>query len=524
MSWQVLVNLNHRSICNLVKMKKEIIINSSIGETRIAILENKHLIELFVEQPQHERMVGDIYLGRVVNVVRGMQAAFVDIGHGQDAFLHFSDIGDQLLDYKAFIDLNGKKQAPKRNSRPIPREGQEILVQIIKEPISRKGARVSTELSFPGRFLVMVPNSDVAGVSKKIYRVKEKRNLKKVVRDIKPEGFGLIARTVAETKSEKTLRNDLDILLKQWKKVESKLRKVKPPALIYKDVTMASSVIRDLFTSDVKRVAADSKKLYREITHYLKDVGSTLEDRVELYKGKKPIFDHFGIEVEFEKSLSRKVWTRSGGHVIFDHTEAMTAVDVNSGKYIGRKPPEENILKVNLEAAKEIARQLRLRDIGGIIVIDFIDMLEPKNKKRLYDEFTRELRKSRAQVNIAPISEFGLIELTRERVRPSLIYAFSEPCPTCDGLGRVINESTVLTKIERWIRRFKTERKEWSLRLIVHPSIASYMSAGIVSNVRRLMWKYRLKIEIVRDDSLRTDQFRIVLKKDGEDVTDQFSI
>ena len=344
------------------------------------------------------------------------------------------------------------------------------------------------------------------------------------MRDIKPEGFGLIARTVAETKSEKTLRNDLEILLKQWKKVESKLKKVKPPALIYKDVTMASSVIRDLFTNDVKRVAADSKKLYREITHYLKDVGSTLEDRVELYKGKKPIFDHFGIEVEFEKSLSRKVWTRSGGHVIFDHTEAMTAVDVNSGKYIGRKPPEENILKVNLEAAKEIARQLRLRDIGGIIVIDFIDMLEPKNKKRLYDEFTRELRKSRAQVNIAPISEFGLIELTRERVRPSLIYAFSEPCPTCDGLGRVINESTVLTKIERWIRRFKTERKEWSLRLIVHPSIASYMSAGIVSNVRRLMWKYRLKIEIVKDDSLRTDQFRIVLKKDGEDVTDQFSI
>ncbi len=504
-------------------MKKEIVINSSIGETRIAILENRKLVELFVEQSERGRMVGDIYLGRVVNVVAGMHAAFVDIGHQQDAFLHFSDIGDVLADYRTFISTNGRPTKKGVNTRrPVPKEGQEILVQIIKEPISRKGARVSTELSFPGRFLVLVPNSEVAGVSKKIYKLKEKRNLKRVIRKIKPQGFGLIARTVAEDQNEDTLQNDLDNLVKLWKKIEIKLKKASPPSLVYKDVTMASSVIRDLFTKDVSRVVVDSRKLYRETVAYLKDSGSQLAGRVEYYHGKKPIFDEFGIESEFEKSLSRKVWIPSGGHLIFDHTEAMVAVDVNSGKFIGRKQPEDNILRVNLKAAKEIARQLRLRDIGGIVVIDFIDMLEAKNKKRLYDEFTHELRKSRAQVNIAPISEFGLIELTRERVRPSLLFAFTEACPTCDGLGRVVSESTVLTKIERWLRRFRADRRDWSVRLAVHPSVANYMLSGVKSNARRLMWKYRMKIEIDRDDTLRSDKFRFFLKKSDEEVTEQY--
>ncbi|MFQ5648330.1 MAG: ribonuclease E/G [bacterium] len=504
-------------------MKKEIIINSSIGETRIAILENRQLVELFVEQPERGRMVGDIYVGHVVKVVEGMQAAFVNIGHQQDAFLHFSDIGDEIVDYRTFINLNGRRRTSReRSRRPIPKEGQKILVQIIKEPISRKGARVSTELAFPGRFLVLVPNSNVVGVSKKIYRLREKRNLKKIVQGIRPEGFGVIVRTVAENKDEKTLQNDLDLLLKEWKRLANKLKKVSPPALIYKDVTMASSVIRDLFTHDVGRVVVDSKKLYRETTSYLREVGSSLAGRVESYNGKKPIFDHYGIEVEFEKSLSRKVWMPSGGYLIFDHTEALVAVDVNSGKFVGGKQPEDNILRVNLEAAREIARQLRLRDIGGIIVIDFIDMLNPKNKRKLYDEFVRELKKSRAQANLAPISEFGLIEMTRERVRPSLLFAFSEPCPACDGVGRVVSESTVLTKIERWIKRFRAERKERKLQLHIHPSIANYLSNGFFNNKRRLMWKYRVKIDIVRDDTLRTDLFRILLQSDGKDVTERF--
>ena len=506
-------------------MKKEIIINSSVGETRIALLENGRLVELFVEQPEYERMVGDIYLGKVVNVVVGMQAAFVDIGLEQDAFLHFSDIGDVLLDYKQFISLNGTRKSSKnQRKRPIPKEGQEILVQVIKEHINRKGARVTTELSFPGRFLVLVPNSDLVGVSKKIQRLKEKKDLKKFARDLKPSGFGLIVRTVAQNKDEKILKADLDSLVNQWDKFAAKLKHATSPSLVYKDITMASGVIRDLFTRDVTKVRLDSKKLFKEITNYLKDVSPQLVTRVELYKGKKPIFDSFGIESEFEKSLSRKVWTPNGGYLIFDHTEALVAIDVNSGKYIGGKVPEENILRVNLEACREIARQLRLRDMGGIIVIDFIDMLEAKNKKKLRDEFLKELRKDRAQVNISQISEFGIIEMTRERVRPSLLFAFSEPCFMCNGLGRVLSKNTVLTKIERWIRRFKAERREWSIIIRVHSALADYMQEGVISHLRRMMWKYRLRIEILRDDSFRIDEFRVILKKENTDITDQFII
>ncbi|MFQ5770159.1 MAG: Rne/Rng family ribonuclease, partial [bacterium] len=445
------------------------------------------------------------------------------IGQPQDAFLHFSDIGDFLADYKSFIDIDDARNNVKSKSqRLFPKEGQELLVQIIKEPINNKGARISTELSFPGRFLVLVPNSNIVGISKKIYSVKEKRKLKKIVREIKPKGFGLIVRTVAENKDEKTLKADLEALLKKWKRLEQKLKKVSPPSIIYKDAAMASSVIRDLFTSDVNRVLIDSKSLFREITTYLDDVASSLRHRVEYFKSNKPIFDVFGIESEIQKSIARKVWTPSGGYIVFDHTEALVTVDVNSGKYIRGKEPEETTLKINLEAAKEIARQLRLRDIGGIIVIDFIDMLEPQNKKRLQDEFRRELKKDRAQASIAPISEFGLIEMTRERIRPSLLYAFSEPCPTCDGIGRVTSKNTVLTKIERWIKRFKAERKEWSLKLIVHTSIAEYLLKGLMNRNRKLMWKYRLKIEVIKDDSLKTDQFKMLLKKDQEDITDQF--
>ncbi|MFQ5640494.1 MAG: ribonuclease E/G [bacterium] len=504
-------------------MNTEIIINSSIGETRIAILEKNRLVELFVEQPENERMVGDIYLGKVVNVVHGMHAAFVDIGLKQDAFLHFSDIGNFLADYKSFVEMNGSPRRKKdRSRRPVPKEGQELLVQIIKEPINKKGARISTELSFPGRFLVLVPNSDVVGVSKKINSFNEKKKLKRISQEIQPKGFGLIVRTVAEKKDEKTLRADLESLLTSWNRLRQRIKKAKPPSLIYKDAGMVSSVIRDLFTNDVSRVLIDSKKFYREIITYLKDSAPSLAKKVEFYRSRKPIFDVFGIEKEIARSLSRKIWTPSGGYIIFDHTEALVAIDVNSGKYIGGREPEETTLRINLEAAKEVARQLRLRDIGGIIVIDFIDMLEPKNKKRLYDEFKNELRKDRATATIAQISEFGLIEMTRERIRPSLLHAFSEPCPTCDGIGRISSKNTVLTKIERWIKRFKTKRRDWSLILKVHPSIAEYLSRGLINRNRRLMWKYRLKFDVIEDDTCRTDQFRVLLKKDKTDITDEF--
>jgi len=504
-------------------MRKEILINSSVGETRIAMLEDGRLVELFTERPEAERMVGDIYLGKVVNVVRGMRAAFVNIGHEQDAFLHFSDIGESLQEYTAFLDLeeaseNG--QTPRREfyERPVPKEGQEILVQIIKEPISTKGCRITTELSIPGRYCVLVPNSEMVGVSKKIQSVRERKHLQKLARELRPKGFGMIVRTVAVGRGDDELRADVDSLVKTWHETEKRLKSVKSPSLVYKDLGMASSVIRDLFTADIDRVVVDSRKMYQQITNYLQEVSSQSSSKVELHRGKKPLFDAFGIEQEIDRSLSRKIWTRSGGYILFDHAEAMTVIDVNSGKYMGRAHHDDNALRINLEAAHEIARQLRLRDIGGIVVIDYIDMTDPRCKRRLQDEFRRELRKDRSQSNISQISEFGLIEMTRERVRPSLLFSYSEPCPTCDGIGRVISKATVLTRIERWLIRYKFVGNERSLSLKLHPEVVSFLSTGFWSRLRRLMWKYWMKIELRPDESLRVDDFKFYSKSNGNEV------
>ncbi|MBN2012718.1 Rne/Rng family ribonuclease [candidate division KSB1 bacterium] len=503
-------------------MKKDIIINYAISETRIAILENKKLVELFVERPENERTVGDIYLGRVVNVVKGIRAAFVDIGQNQDAFLHFSDVGDTFTTVNSLVDLTNAQYRPDNIPVEDIKEGQELLVQIIKEPISTKGSRITTQISIPGRFCVLVPNSNMVGVSRKLESVRERRRLKKLARRLKPANFGLIIRTVAEGKQLEQLEQDVQSLMKMWDKIERKMKKHQPPMIIYKDMRMTSGVIRDLFTNDISRVVVDSKKLHRDITIYVKDVAPTLVDKIELFQKDAPIFDTFQIESEIEKSLSRKVWMKSGGYLIFDHTEALVAIDVNSGKFVGRKGHDENSLRVNLEAAKEIARQLRLRDIGGIIVIDFIDMIDPRNRQKLHEEFKKELRKDRAQANITPISEFGLIEMTRERVRPSLLFTFSETCPTCDGTGRVTSKGTVLTHIERWVRRFKASTRERRLVLSVNPEISKYLREGVKSRIRRIMWKFWVKIDVIADESLAVTQFKFYSKKRNIDVTDQF--
>lgn len=504
-------------------MEKEIIINSGISETRIAIRENKKLVELFVERPENERAVGDIYLGKVVNVVKGMRAAFVDIGQKQDAFLHFSDVGDSFSTISALIDsTNGFHEDDKHIPVEQIKEGQEVLVQIIKEPISTKGSRITTQLSIPGRFCVLVPDSNMVGVSRKIESTRERRRLKKIARSVKPNGFGLIIRTVAEGKNSEILEHDINSLTKTWVRIQREVRKNQAPALIHKDMGMTSSVIRDLFTRDVTRLVVDNRKLFREITAYLKEVAPSLIDNIEYFSGNAPIFDAFKIETEIEKSLARKVWLKSGGYLIFDHTEALVAIDVNSGKFVGRRNHEENSLKINLEAAKEIARQLRLRDIGGIIVIDFIDMQDDKNRKRLHNDFKKELRKDRAQANITPLSEFGLIEMTRERVRPSLLFAFSETCPTCHGTGRITSKGTVLTHIERWMRRFRAGSKERSLKMRTHPEIQNYLTHGIKSRIRRVMWKFWVRIDVISDESLEIDEFKVISKKTGEDITQQF--
>jgi ribonuclease G len=553
-------------------MKKEIILNATANEIRIAITEDGRLAELFVESPEKDRMVGDIYLGRVARVMPGIKAAFIDIGHKQDAFLHFSDIGSTVSMHSSLIDDedadidtdaddtdqpdtdNGIESRPSgnqqggtstvaekprsvrrgnRRGRSLPdsgrtppstylKKGQDIIIQIIKEPVANKGVRVTSEVSLPGRYLVLIPFGGQIGVSKKISNFKEKRRLRRIVRSILPEGYGAIIRTVADGRDEQSIRVDLEDLLETWKDIEQSVKSEKAPALLYKDISTTSSVIRDLFTSDVERVVVDSKKLHKEIRTYVKWFAPLLVDKIEQFKGKEPIFDVFGIEKEIAKTLQRKVWLKSGGYVIIEPTEAMTVIDVNSGRYAASQDQELNSLRTNLEAAREIARQIRLRDIGGIIVIDCIDLEEEKNQKKVYDEFKKEFRKDRAKVTVYPMTELALVQITRQRIRQNILHSFAEPCPTCGGAGLVPSKSTIVNRIERWIRRMGSDNKEFKFTLFVNPTLASYLTDGLINKLIRLQLKYRVRLVLQKDSNLTVDEFRFISYKLKKDITDKY--
>jgi ribonuclease G len=540
-------------------MKKDIIINSTANEHRIAILEDGRLAELFVEVPGKERMVGDIYLGKVAKVMPGIRAAFIDIGLQQDAFLHFSDIGDSLQEYNALfeddddeeeeghpqsslppaptngsgteqpsqgtvaVDTQPPARKPQERRRPEVnlQKGQEILVQITKEPVGKKGVRVTSEISLPGRFLVLLPFDGKVGVSKKLNNFKERRRLRKLVRSVIPEGFGAIIRTVAEGKSEEMIKQDLEELVKAWHNIE-KAVKSEAPTLIYKDMNTTSSVMRDLFSDDVEHVVIDDKKLFKEVRSYVQWVSPDMLDRLEPYRGKEPVFDKYGVEKDIQTLFSRKVWLKSGGYIYIEKTEAMTVIDVNSGRYAAKKEQEQNSLKTDMEAARELCRQLRLRDIGGIIVIDFIDLDDEKNRKKVYDEMKKELRRDRAKVTVLPMTEFGLMQMTRQRIRQSVSLSFSESCPTCGGTGLIQSKTTTMNTIERWIRRFKSESREFRLELRAHPSIASYLHEGTISRLTKIKFKFFVRIKLIPDSSLPVDEFRFTSLKQGKDITDQY--
>ena len=509
-------------------MNRRILINESLGETRIAILEDQSLVELYYELPENERMVGDIYYAKVAKVIRGLQAAFIDIGKKQDAFLHFSDLDPRLLGFdpqskkeEQFKHVGKVDRSLANNDVPI-HKGQKILVQITKEPIAKKGARVTTDISIAGRFLVLVPNENMVGVSRKIMRRRERRRLKRVGHEIKPEGFGLVIRTVAEGQDEEALRADCEQLLKRWDKMVKSMQTTHVPAVVHKEMGVLSSVVRDLFTSNISELIIDSKKMHREITRYLKDVSPQLVERVKLHQEKTPIFDKHGIESQINKSLSRKVWLKKGGYLFIDHTEALTAIDVNSGRFRGKSNHDANSLSINLQAAEEISRQLRLRDIGGIIIIDFIDMVQAENRRKLEQHFGRLLKRDRSQVNITKLSEFGIIEMTRERVRPTLLFSISEPCPACMGTGRVISKSTMLAKIERWIKRYRSSHGERSLQIVVHPELAKYLTEGYKSPLRKISWKYWTRVKVVTDENISMDDFRFLNRTGEKDLTDEF--
>lgn len=523
-------------------MVKEILINSSTTQNRIAITEDGNLVDFFVDHPEKRRMVGDIYFGRIARVLPGIRAAFVDIGLKHDAFLHFSDIGDRLAALQSILDDENDSEIsdadddepPKtkkhkgddseRTKPQIPtlRKGQEILVQIIKEPVKDKGVRVTSAISIPGRFCVLLPADDKVGISKKIADYRERRRLKKVARSIIPEQYGLIIRTAAKDQAEDALVSDLNYLIKSWYKIQSEIKSTSPPARVYNDLGTTISVIRDLFAPNVSKVFIDSKKLYREIRNYIQIIQPDLADRIEYYKGKSPIFDDFKIEEQIRTMFGRKVPLPSGGHIVIDHTEAMKVIDVNSGRYAAKKEQELNSLKTDLEAAREIAKQLRLRDIGGLIVIDFIDLEDDRNRKKIYDELKKEFRKDRAKVALLPMTDFGIIQMTRERIRENILESMTEECPYCTGTGLLTKKSNLIHDIEEWIKRFKIQSKEWGITLRVHPSLARKLRDGKFSTITKMRLKYFIRIKFWEDKSINPQMFKIYSLKTEEDITAEY--
>jgi ribonuclease G len=517
-------------------MKNQIIIHSSGKQTRVALLENGELAQLFIESEDNQRTVGDIYLARVHKVMSGIRAAFIDVGMEKDAFLHFSDAGDHLGSY--LMMLNGEKSVPSsareelqnfnklsNNEKQILagkmlKNNQNLLVQIVKEPIGSKGPRVSSDITIAGRFLVLIPMGEYIAVSKKISHNSERRRLKSTVGAMLPEGFGVIIRTVAQNQNKEALEEDMRTVLKKWERILNKLEKAKPPTLLYKDLDITESLIRDLFAKQYDRVLIDDYQLYKSVKSYVSQIAPKMLPAVQLYKGRDHIFDHVKIGQDVNSIFSPKVRMQSGGYLIFEQTEAMYVVDVNSGPYAAKEKQEDNSLKTNLEAAREIAKQLRLRDIGGIIVVDFIDLRDAKNRKKIYDELKKEFKKDQAKTNVIGMSDFGLIQITRQRIRPSVVNSVSKVCPMCGGSGSVVSQDTIITDLESWLSKFKYSTEYRAVDVYVNPYLRSFLCKGIFSQRWRWIFKFRIRITFIADNTISLNEFKATLAGSDLEITD----
>ncbi|MDP8306197.1 MAG: Rne/Rng family ribonuclease [Candidatus Chlorobium antarcticum] len=554
-------------------VKKQLLMNKTGDEIQVALVEEGRLVELIIERPESRRSIGDIYLGRVHKVIEGLKAAFVDIGQKSDGFLHFSDVGTTTEDYRALIedddDENGESddegeangsvavQAETSGAKTVARSGgrgpsaagkdrseqaekrqsytqmiagklkanDSILVQVIKEPISTKGSRLTSDITIAGRFMVLLPfGGGQVAVSRRVVSRKERARLKKLVRSMLPEGFGAIIRTVAEMQEESLLRQDLEKLLGKWAQIEGKLKDAVPPQLIFKEDTIISSVLRDSLNSDVTEIVANSASIHKETLNYIEWVAPEMVKNVSLYQGKLPLFEGYGIAKDVESIFSRKVWLKSGGYIIIEHTEAMVVVDVNSGRYAAKREQEENSLKTNLEAAREVVRQLRLRDIGGIIVVDFIDMMDSRNSKKVYETMKGELRNDRAKSNILPLSDFGVMQITRERIRPSLMQRMGDQCPACGGSGVVQARFTTINQIERWLRKYALQQslKFQQLDLYVSPTVIEPLQNTDMKTEMKWFLQHLLFVRVKGDESLRSDDFRFYSRKNSKDITAEY--
>ncbi|MCH7891669.1 MAG: Rne/Rng family ribonuclease [Gemmatimonadetes bacterium] len=492
-------------------MRREILVSATVHESWVALMEDEQLVEMMLDRADQGRLLGDIYLGKVEAVLPGIQAAFVDIGTDKAGFLHVSDLemGDD-------DDENGGGGRQRRDRKYPPiqdhiRKGQEIIVQVTKEPIGTKGPRLTAEISLPGRFLVYMPGSSRVGVSRKIEDREERSRLRKLAKEVLPKDEGgIIVRTVSEELNQETFKKDFKRLSSKWRKILKKREGVKAPSPLHGEAKLISGVIRDLFSNRFESITVDDKGIYREILQYVKSVAPELKDRVRLYTGSESLFDKYGVEEEFQATLQKKAMLPSGGYIIIEPTEALVSIDVNTGRYKGKKDPESTILKTNLEATQEIARQLRLRDIGGIIVCDFIDMDSQKNRDKVLNELRTHLGRDRARTKAFEVSSLGLVEMTRQRVRPSLFQTLTEECDHCEGTGRVYSPATVVRQIERSIRRVSLKGAEKKLLIRMHPEVALRILEKEPDFIRKLGQVTSLKLDMSDDPLLREDEFRIL--------------
>jgi len=514
-------------------VNKELIINSTAEVVEIALLEDKLLVELNKEKSNNEYSVGDIYLGKIKKIMPGLNAAFVDVGYEKDAFLHYLDLGPQVQSLLKYIrnaqsgGQNGPSIGDFTLENDIQKTGrinqvlkpnQNILIQIAKEPISTKGPRVTSEIAFAGRYLVLMPFSDKISVSQKIKSAEERNRLKRLITSIKPKNCGIIIRTVAENKLVADLDADLRALYKRWEIITQKLALAKPPQKIIGEIDRTSAILRDALNESFNNIVVNEPILFEEIRNYIQKISPDKVNIVKLHSGKIPVFEQYGIDKQIKGSFGKVITIKSGTYLIIEHTEALHVIDINSGHRVNQDQNQEtNALEVNLEAAAEVARQLRLRDMGGIIVIDFIDMTQGLNRRKLYERLKEEMKKDRAKHSILPPSKFGLVQITRQRVRPEMNVQILEKCPTCDGTGDIRPTILLTDEIENNISYLIREQNEKKVTVIVHPYVYSFLTHGWFNYKWKWWRKFGQCIKIKKQNSYHFLEYHFY-NKNGDEI------